>query len=69
MTDPAAATYVQGWGMPRTTWREGIRTIVAAGGPGALGLADKPDIEALLLAEIHHPARTADGNVDAMGVT
>jgi len=61
MSDPATATYVHGWGMSRETWREGIRQIVAAGGPLALGLAEKPDMEARLLAEVRQPARAADG--------
>ena len=49
MVDPLACRYLHGWGMPDGLRRQALRTIVSQAGPEALCLADRPDLERLLV--------------------
>ena len=49
MVDPLACRYLHGWGMPDGLRRQALRTIVSEAGPEALCLADRPDLERLLV--------------------
>jgi hypothetical protein len=49
LCDPSDLRYVLGWGQPAERTRELVTSVVARAGVPALGLADKPDAERLLL--------------------
>jgi hypothetical protein len=50
MFDPRGLRYVEGCGLTRDRARANVRAVIAAGGPAALCLSDKPELEALFVA-------------------
>lgn len=49
MVDPVASMYLHGWGMPDVLRRQALGVIVRQAGSEALCLADRPDLERLLV--------------------